>query len=265
MNEGEATGAGNPKARGKRRVVSLLPENKSDLEVAKLQAEVDEIRARTKGPAAFLARWTGISGLAVTILSLLAGGAGLYYGYMDFRTRSENEADRRARQLDFAVGREIIELSMSLSSSDKTKRTNATILLSAYEEHSVPILVANLRTRDQTLAESVVRSLKLILKKPRILKKPELVKTPLVEEAQAVFAEELQKDNPDTLAMTNFADAFGEIFAGTKDTDILGLLDHLDNQIVLVEKKVTKKQLKDDLQGLVRKVKEARSAVKGGT
>ena len=264
MSEGEGMGAGHRKARGAP-VVSPLPEDKAGLEVAKLRAEVEEIHARTKGPAATLARLTGITGLVVTMLSLIAGGVGLYYGYMDFRTRSENEVNRQARQLDFEVGRAIIELSMSLSSSDKTKRTNATILLSAYEEHSVPILLANLRTHDQTLAESVVRSLKLILKKPRIREKPELVKTPLVEEAQAVFAEELQKDAPDTLAMTYFADAFGEIFAGTKDTDVLGLLNRLDDQVVSAEKTVTTTELKDDLRGLLSKVREARRAVKGGS
>lgn len=47
-----------------------LDEQKKCLEVGKLQAEVDEIRARTRGPSATVARWSGIVGLMVTTVGL---------------------------------------------------------------------------------------------------------------------------------------------------------------------------------------------------
>jgi hypothetical protein len=262
MNEGQEKECGGSES-GPQQAGSAVAETKARLEVDKLNAEIEEIRARTTGPSAVLARWTGSVGLAVTILSLTAGGVGLYYGFKDFGTRSENEADRRARQLDFNVGREVIELSMSLSSSDMTKRRNAAILLSAYEEHSVPILVASLRTHDQVLADSVIRSLSLILDKPRIHNKPELVIKPLREEAEELFADELQKDEPDTLAMTFFADAFGEMFAETKNPDVLGALQRLETLITSTAETISDENLKEKLQALTAKVQEAHRAVYG--
>lgn len=239
---------------------SDIEAQKKRLEVEKLQAEVDEITGRTRGASAIVARWSGITGLLVTILGLGAGGAGLYYGYQDFSTRSENESLRRARQLDFEVGREIIELSQNLSDADKTKRTGAAILLSSYEEHSVPILVANLHTEDQALAGAIVRSLGLILEKPRLREKPELVAGPLIEETEILVAGELKKSGPNTLAMSTFIDALGKLFAGSQNKAVLDALQRLET---LVHQDSLDAALRAKLHNVERKINQARSAVSG--
>lgn len=237
-----------------------IDEQKKRLEVDKLQAEVDEINGRTQGASAIVARWSGITGLLVTIVGLGAGGAGLYYGYQDFSTRSENESMRRARQLDFEVGREIIELSQNLSDADKTKRTSAAILLSAYEEHSVPILVANLHTEDQALAGAIVRSLGLILEKPRLREKPEQVASPLIEETEILVAGELIKSEPNTLAMSTFVDALGKLFAGSQNQAVLDALQRLD---IMLHQDSFDDAMRQKLQNVERKIGQARSVVAG--
>jgi len=235
-----------------------LGEQKKSLEVEKLRAEVDEIRARTKGPSATVARWSGIAGLMLTIIGLGAGGAGLYYGYQDFSTLSENEAERRARQLDFEVGREIIELSQNLSDADKTKRTSAAILLSAYEEHSVPILVSNLPDQDAALTATIVRSLGLILEKPRLIDKPEKVAVPLINETRSMFDAELKRASPETRDMGIFVDALGTLFAGSRNQ---GVLDALKDLKVAVTRDSLAPALRAKLDNVERKIDEAHAAV----
>lgn len=249
-------------AGGEQQMDAGIANTKSRLEIDKLRAEIVEIQARTIGLSAKVSRWTGVAGLIVTFLALVAGGVGLIYGYLDFRTRSEIEVDRQARQLDFIVGRNIIELSTNLSSSDTTKRANAAILLSAFEEHSVPILIANLRTHDKALADSIVRSLGLILDKPRIRDKPDLVVRPLIEEVEALFVDELQKDEPDTLTMIFFVEAFGELFAKTGNTNTLDTLDRLNDQVIEAQKD---QDLKIKLENVAMIIKGVRRIVEGKT
>jgi hypothetical protein len=240
-----------------------VPHTKADLEVKKLHAEIDEISARSKNLTSSLTRWRSSLALAAAILSLFAGGLGLYYGYKDFSTRSKIESERRARQLDFNVGREVIDLSMSLSSSEAVKRRNAAILLSAYEEHSVPIHIANLNTHDDALAKSIIRSLKLIMGKKHIRNKPELVITPLIDEAKSFFSSELNKDNPDTLAMTFFATAFKDLFAKSNNNDVLNALQDLVALLNNAEKKTENENMKDKIQTLRAKVQETYRTVSG--
>ncbi len=243
----------------------VQPEPDSDaekkrLEVEKLRVEIKEIRSRTHGFSTTVRNWSGIAGLLVTVISLFAAGAGLYYGYHDFRTRSEIESDRQARQLDFEVGREIIELSQNLSASDKTKRTNAAILLSAYEEHSVPILVASLHTQDQALADAIIRSLGLILEKPRLRGYPGFVANPLIEETESLFASELKKADPNTLTMTTFVGAIRELFAGSRNQAVLASLQRLEALLQQSSQDVARQA---KLANLARKIATARSAVAG--
>jgi hypothetical protein len=197
---------------------------KEDLEIEKLQAEVAELQAKTRAHTSKLSKFR-------TWLTVVLGVGSLIGGVTTFYFRSETFLIQQKRRYEFEAPQQIIVLAEKLGSENSMVRDNAAILLSAFEEHAVPILVSNLRRTDTPdLSRSLIASLKLIMQKQDI--KPDQVLGPLLEETKLVFEEEYRRQNPDTKAITNYILALKEVGAGQKAVKIITALEAIEARLV---------------------------------
>jgi hypothetical protein len=221
----EMTGSGNASRHHSQASAPNHPEDKSLLEVEKLEAELREIQAKTAELTSLRVKFKGWINILVIVVALLSGGWGLYEASNKF-------FDQRERELEFNVSKEMILLSTQLGSANPTERANAALLLAEFEEHSVPILISNLRVTDKPhLSDHLIESLKLIMKKERVKKHPEKVLDPLLKQSVLIFDEEILKTSPSIEAMANYLDALSEVAAGSQNGKIVSSLKALKSKI----------------------------------
>lgn len=135
--------------------------DKEELEKQKLQAEIEEIKLKVKAEnqrldaerkdasRANLRSWAAI---IISLITIVTGGFTIgekFYAFL-----SQNEQAQKVK-----VSKEMIELVKGLNSNNENDRTNAILLLSAFEMDAVPVLLKNLESSDnpEPLIESLER------------------------------------------------------------------------------------------------------------
>lgn len=192
-----------------------LGQQKLRLEIKKLAAEVKQIEARLRSERDRAAKLKQYLGILIAIVTLGAGGWGLYTGASTF-------LDQRERQYEVTVSKELIELSRQLASEDRIVRANAAILLSAFEVHAIPILVENLSVTDKAgLHDDIRNSLALIMKKKRLAETPDLVLIPLKDQMVFVFEEQARRLEPSLEVILNYVETLAVLANDSEHEGIL--------------------------------------------
>lgn len=138
--------------------------SKEELEKEKLRAEIAELEQKTRlaGEGHRRERRKQLSVLGVAVVTITSGliGAGI---------TASTFLDQRQRAYDLTLTKEIIQLSESLAHESETRRTTAALLLSAYEQDAVPLLLMRLESaRSEAEVEAIVRSLQQITTKEKV-------------------------------------------------------------------------------------------------
>lgn len=202
-----------------------LGQQKLRLEIEKLAAEVKQIEAQLRPKQDRAAKLKQYIGVLVVIVTLFAGGWGLYTGASTF-------LDQRERQYEFNVSKELIELSRQLASEDRIMSANAAILLSAFEVHAVPILVENLSVTDNESFHANIRdSLALIMKKKRIVEDPDLVLLPVTDEMEFVFEEQARRPGPSLDVILNYVQTLAVLAKGSEHNVILDVICRMQKKV----------------------------------
>lgn len=205
------------------------PRNKDDdlpdkevLERRKLKAELEELKVRTdtqRSARLTLQTWVGVLG------GLLAVATGIFA----FWRNASNFLDQRRREYEFRVDQEIIALSRQLTSDKPLERQNAALLLSAFEEDAVPMLVSSLRrTEIPELPTWVIASLQLIINKPRIER--EEILEPLTQSARLALQDECRSKSSTGESVVNHLQALQKLACQT-DTQVIETLKSLKQQL----------------------------------
>lgn len=198
-----------------------------DLEKEKLKAEIREIKLRVATERnrinvekkrgfkfiKFLRNWAAVIIAFITIIT----------GSLTIGTKIYTFLKEKEIAQDVKVGKQMRELVDDLGSKDKNREYTA-ILLSAYEERAIPILLMSLRTGSP---ESITEALRLIKEKV----KPKVVIDPLIESTKRAFSQEHRKnDTKYQTSIKNHLYALGEL-GKEKEGDIVVLLENLEERI----------------------------------
>lgn len=207
-------------------------DRKRELEVEKIAAEIAEITGRTEAQASKLTRFRTWAGILLSVVTLIAAVWGVWEGASRYFAEQERQRRQREKEYEFQLSKEMITLSSQLGSNEPIERANAALLLSAFEENSVAILVSHLRVTDKSnLERYLIASLKLILQKERIKPHPEKVFAPLRDEAEFALDQECRSPTPSVQAIANYIQALEELGAGTQDKSTLDTLAGLRAKI----------------------------------
>ena len=189
--------------------MKTIKQRKEELEVEKLAAEVSELKSPWH-------RFTTGTGILAAVVALGAGAWGLYSAVSTF-------LDQRARQYAFDVSAELVDLSKQLASENRIERANAALLLSAFEEQALPILVTHLRhTEIDNLPTDIGYALRLVLAKENM--KPDTVLGPLVEQTRMVLQEESKRATPSIAVVVNYVTTLGTVGAASEHAGSLEVL-----------------------------------------
>ncbi len=197
-----------------------LWEDKTRKEAEKLEAETREINSRLESKPSYWDKSKERVIFLTALVTLGAGGWGLYATVNEYFHQREQEAEQAEREYTFTVNKEMIDLSQQLASKKSEVRHHAALLLSAFEEDAVPILVANLRLTDKgDLPEQVTKALELVLSKEKSKDKKkqkeriERILSYIGDEAEAFLEDQYLRNNYDFLAIRNFIVALGKLGA----------------------------------------------------
>ncbi len=170
---------------------SSLDERVLQAQLEKLQAEVQAIHSREKAEAALATKFKSWIAVLTALVALTAGGWGLWNGISQF-------LDQQRQELEFQVDSSIVQLGKDLYSADDSKFESAALLLSFYEEHSVPLLAARIGTVTSPKLLSFLQSaLELVATKEHLQEAPEKLVTPLLTYARRGVGQlELAADAP---------------------------------------------------------------------
>ena len=233
---------------------SSAADERARLETEKLQAEIVEIRAPIDDIKAWWSRWHKAVALLVAVVTLAAGGCGLFKQAQAF-------LEERARRFDIQLDAKMIELSFQLDSPEPKEASSAAVLLSAYEDHAVPILVDHLRDANPKLKDDLIESLERIMGKKRIRKDPDKVLSPLLRQTSLVFREETRDPWPSSKEMSNYLDAIERVARGLAHPATLKTLSELEAMIA-TEDSSLRGDDRDAIQGKIGKVRTAVSSAR---
>lgn len=210
-----------------------LSEQKLKYEIQKTLLEIDEIKNKSSENTKWQNIITNYTTPVASILAAVSVGWALFVGASTY-------LEQRKLAFDIQLTREMIDLSKQLSSNVDIERNNAAILISAYEEHAVPILVRNLRVTHPTdFADHLIESLSVIMEKERIKLKPEIVLEPLIQQTLTVFAAEHQKTEYSLPMMVNHLTALGSLATNAQKEDIVLLLSSVEKIIQSKSSEIT--------------------------
>lgn len=236
-----------------------LADLKTQAEIDKLNAEIDQIRALREFEATRLGRFQPWSAAALAVVGIFSGAWATYEvasGYFE----------QQARQLEFTVTGDIINLSSQLADTDPIKRANAALLLSGFEEHAVPILVSTLRRTDRTgLADHIIHALALILKKERIKDHKDKVFAPLGRQMRLDFEEAARSSPSKTDSVIHYLDAVAQLGVGTGSSALLESIDDSKKILLSPTSKIfppAQTRLSNRLDAVRREVERRTSAVR---
>ena len=189
-------------------------EDKTRKEAAKFDAETREIKKRLEAKPS---RWDKSKEMVVYFTALVAlfGGAfGLYKTVDSYFGQRTQEIEQAERAYDFNVNKEIIQLSQQLASDKAVERINAALLLSAFEQDAIPILVANLRVINKgDLPYHLVNAIEMILKKDKLKERARPILGYIAREAEAFVDSQYKSGGYDVRAIVNYIHALGQLGA----------------------------------------------------
>ena len=190
-------------------MVDLSKIDKEYLEKQKLQAEINEIEFRIKTKKdqiesdqkkifriVPLGALKTLSRSIPVVLTILTGIVAIWIQFNQY-------LDKKEKEYEFNLNQVMVGLVAKLNSKEPREREDATILLSAYEEDAIPILLWNLKTTDTP--ESTIQSLKLISEKESL--NADKVLDKLLESAQEIFNNLENKQSINERPIYNYIDA----------------------------------------------------------
>jgi hypothetical protein len=162
---------------------------KERFEVRKLQAEIAELR---RSPLRDLKFWRDLLGIVAVVFTVV-------YSSIEFL------AQHRAKQR-FEVTREVIELVEKLHGPDKEERQSAAILLAAWGEHALPILLRSVDAERHPGFSGLAQALTIIGRE-----RPGSVLDPLRKRARYLFDSVLSGDKDGVDPLLNHIVLLGDL------------------------------------------------------
>lgn len=167
-------------------------------EVAKLQAEGSTHKGRWQRFASWIARFAGN---ITVLLSVISASAAFILGLGQFADDIKRFLTQQEEEIIFRVNKELITLVGQLGSKDEVKRANAAIVLAAFEETAVPILLNSLRVETSKKSiEAHAKSLALI----STTVDAKRVALPLRKQAEALFQKTIEGEKATIVALENY-------------------------------------------------------------
>ncbi len=191
------------------------PAQKLDAEIAKIKKETtkldEEIRAFRRQSTPL---WRTL-GLGRDLLGITVVGATLFYGVCNF-VQQQEERNK------FTVTKEVIDLVQQLR-GDEQGQGNAAILLAAYEERALPVLLNTLTINDSS---GLLRALDLISQK-----NPQTVISPLRDRAASEIDLVITGNMEAFRAFKNYVKALGTVRPRAQTDQTIILFRGFQNQL----------------------------------
>lgn len=175
--------------------------DKPALERRKLAAEVAKLEQEPSRLAVMGGAAVKIVGFVGAVLAAASTGWAVY-----------SSLDQRAQERRFRVDQQIITLAGQLAANDPVTRANAALLLVAFEDDAIPILVKNLRFADRFKSQhDLSNALALVLETPNIAAAPARLFDPLLAETREIFIENSEAERPRVETMLAFLHTISQL------------------------------------------------------
>lgn len=225
---------------------------KDELDRQKIQVEVEAIHGQS------MPRWLHIvKTVSIVLGSFVAAGLSIWQLF----ERIDSYQDQLGRDLEFKIDKEIITLAKQFRTGTQGEQVNAALLLSTYEKHAAPLLIASLRTsRVKELTNQIVNSLHIIAEKegpsefyPKILN---AIRNDF-DDFMEFIVDEKRKYNDQTIP--NYVFAVGSLARNVKGVGT-NLLEHMRDIVAKTPESHIPKGTKTQLDGLIdREIKKLTS------
>jgi hypothetical protein len=162
----------------------------------------------------------------MSVIALFAAAFGLFEG-------ASRYFEQREKELRYTVTAEMIDLARQLRSEEPNEVESAALLLSHFEEHGAPVLIARIKYADEDTLPYLTSALDFVVTTERVREAPKEFAATLLRYARLTADQMRGSESP--APISNYIDVIGAVFSEIGDCQVrqqaLNFLLELDEKL----------------------------------